>query len=452
MPNTQPATTPATTPAAAPDPNQMPTLPEVTKYELTDAHLKAWGDTRAALIWECPAFTHIFYTMMNKNENEHIAMFTDQVPIAATDGSHILINPETFFKHSLRERVFVIAHEILHGVFGHCETMLRLQSVGKIVYPDGKELAYDHTTMNHAADYVINDMLIQSNIGVYHENWLHDTNKGTHTDDVLVVYRRIFEEQKGQGKGAGQGSSSGSGNGSGQSSFDQHLAPGTSTGQSPQAAAQARNPVEWKTAVAGALASARAQGKMPGSLDRALSDMLEPEVDWIDRVDAFLSRRPGGGSYDWAKADRRFVTRGIIAPARSGFGCGPIVAGIDTSGSMGQREIDIVFAELAGVLEDLRPSELYVMWCDTKVHRVDVLEEVSDLLDLKEKGAPGGGGTLFAPVFDMVKEMEIEPDALIYLTDGYAPFPDEPDYPVLWGAIDVSVKFPWGDVVEIPIR
>ena len=29
--------------------------------------------------------------------------------------------------------------------------------------------------------------------------------------------------------------------------------------------------------------------------------------------------------------------------------------------------------------------------------------------------------------------MGIDPVALVYLTDGYAPAPDAPDYPVIWG-------------------
>lgn len=419
--------------------------------EVTPEQIKVWSDTRAALVWHAPAFTHILYSMMNKNGNDHIALFTKDVPIAATDGSHILLNPDTFFKHNLQERIFIVAHEISHGIFAHMEMMHGFQSTGKVVYPDGKSLDYDHETMNKAMDYVINDMLIESKIGQYNTNWLHDKTIATHEDSVLTAYRRIFQQNG--GKGGGGGGQGNSPNGKNQQGFDQHMPPGSTTGQSPQQAASGRSDVEWKTAIAGAVASAKAQGKLPAALERLLSDVIEPAVDWREKIIGFFSRKPGAGTYDWRKPDRRLVTRNIIAPGRSGFGAGPVVVGVDTSGSIGQKELDIFFGEMYGILDDVRPTAIYVMWCDAQVHRVDEITDTADLLDLRQKRAPGGGGTDFRPVFDKIVEMGIEPDALVYLTDGLGMFPKKaPLYSVLWGAIMEKVDYPWGDVVNIPIR
>jgi predicted metal-dependent peptidase len=423
-------------------------MPEIV--EITPQQAKQWSDTRAALIWHAPAFTHILYTMMNKNGNEHIAIFTKEVPIAATDGTHILLNPDTFFPLSLSERIFVVAHEISHGIFAHCEMMQRFKMTGKVCYPDGKELDYDQMDMNKAMDYVINDMLIDSKIGTYNPNWLHDTTIATHQDSVLTAYRRIHQNKSGGAGGAGQGQGNGK---SGQQGFDQHLAPGTTTGQDPASAANGRNEIEWKTAIAGAAASARAQGKLPAALERLLEEVLNPQVDWSEKVIGWFNRKPGGGTYDWRKADRRFITRNIIAPARSGFGAGPIVVAIDTSGSIGQKELSVFFGEMFGILDDVRPTCIHVIWCDAAVNRVDEIHDTADLLELRMKKAPGGGGTAFEPVFDKVVELGIEPDALIYLTDGLGSFPKQaPLYPVMWGNIEKGSKYPWGDVIDIPIK
>ena len=114
------------------------------------------------------------------------------------------------------------------------------------------------------------------------------------------------------------------------------------------------------------------------------------------------------------------------------------------------------FAEMAGILEDVRPRRMVVMWCDAEVNRVDEVEEANDLNDLRKKGAVGGGGTMFEPVFDEVKKMGLDDiDALVYLTDGYGSFPKhEPSYPVIWGSISAPdlVRYPWGDVVDIPAQ
>lgn len=421
------------------------------EVEITPQQLKLWQDTRAAFIWHCPAFTHILYTMMNKNNNEHIAIFTREVPVAATDGQHVLINPDEFFKLSLNERIFVVAHEVSHGIFGHVEMLFKLQMQGKVCYPDGKELPFENDTFQHAMDYVINDMLVESKIGQYKDTWLHDPTIATHMDSVLTAYRRLYQQnqQNGSGGGASQKSKQ-----KGQQGFDKHMQPGSTTGQDPQQAANGRSDVEWKTAVAGALASAKAQGKMPAALERLLSDTLEPQVDWTDKVIGWFNRRPGGGTYDWRKPDRRFITRNIVAPARTGFGCGPIVVGIDTSGSIGQKQLDVFFGEMFGILDDIRPSTIHVMWCDAKMHRCDEVHDTTDLLDLRMQKAPGGGGTDFRPVFDAIQDMDIQPDALIYLTDGEGSFPKmPPQYPVLWGNINThKVNYPFGEVIDVPIK
>lgn len=435
----------------------MSTAAALTPVEVTPQQIKQWSDTRAALIWHAPAFTHILYTMMNKAGSEHIALFTNEVPVAATDGQNILINPETFFPLSLSERIFVVAHEISHGIFGHCEMMYRFSQTGKVHYPDGKELPFDADTMNRAMDYVINDMLIDSKLGTYKDTWLWDTTIATHMDSVLTAYRRIYQKEQGGGGGGGSdpnGNPGGNKAGKpGQQGFDKHLQPGQSMGQDPAQAANSRSEVEWKTAIAGAVASAKAQGKLPAALERLLGEVLNPEVDWTEKVQGWLNRKPGGGTYNWRSPDRRFITRNIIAPQRSGFGAGPMVVACDTSGSMWDA-IKRFLSEMAGMLDDIRPTVIYVMWCDAEVHRVDEVYDAMDLHELRAKKAPGGGGTSFVPVFDKIHELGIEPDALVYLTDGEGKFPKvAPLYPVLWGHMNTrQIKYPWGDVVDVPIK
>lgn len=410
--------------------------------EPTPQQIKLWEETRAALVWQAPAFTHLFYNMMCKNNGTHLALFTRAIPIAATDGSNILVNPDEYFKLSLMERVFVACHEISHGMFGHCEMIHRLSAAGKVCYPDGKELGWDNDTMQRAMDYVINDMLKDGKLGTMPEVGCWDTTIATHMDSVLTAYRRLYDPNQKGGKGQKPG----------QTGFDELLQPGTTTGQDPATAAAGRSDIEWKTAIAGAMAAAKAIGKLPASLERLLGDELEPKVDWTDKVIGWFNRKPGGGTYNWRKVDRRFITRNIVAPARSGFGCGALVVAIDTSGSVGQHELDVFFGEMAGIIADINPAMIHVMWCDAKVHRVDDIVDAMDLAELRTQGAPGGGGTAFGPVFDRIEEEGIEPDALIYLTDGMGSFPAKaPSYPVMWGNIYPSSKYPFGEVIDVPV-
>ena len=206
------------------------------------------------------------------------------------------------------------------------------------------------------------------------------------------------------------------------------------------------------------MAGANAEGRAPANRERMLGEVLDPEVDWTDKVDAFFARKVGSGGYDWRRPDRRMITRDdpVYAPGRSGHAAGTVVVAVDTSGSIAADAtiIDRFFAEVGGILEDVKPKRLMVIWCDAQVHRVDEVEDAQDLRALRMQPVPGWGGTSFVPVFDHIAAEDLSPDALIYLTDGDGSFPDTaPAYPDMWGDISKSpAKYPWGDVVECPIK
>lgn len=416
-----------------------------TEVKLTPAQERQWSETMTALVWHCPAFNHIFYTMLDTVNSKRVAMFSRDIPIAATDGSSLILNPDTFFQFNLLERLFIVTHEILHCVMDHCRQMFQFHTRGKIAFPDGTTLPYDQETMNAAADYVINALLMESNIGAMPQKdgqqvGLFDKNIATGNDSAIETYRKIFKQQKGKGPG-----------GNCPKGFDEHLKPGTSQGKDPTQASQERNDTEWATQIQAAANAARAQGKLPAGLERLFGSILNPQVDWKEKIQALFARKLGCGSYDWRRPDRRLIVRDIYSPGRSGYGAGTVVVGADTSGSIGPEELDMFFAEIAGILEDVKPKRLLIMWADAKVHRVDECEEPGDLNTIRYKGAPGGGGTSFVPVFEEIENLGVIPDALVYLTDGMGTFPaHSPKYPVIWGNIYPQSQYPFGDVVDIP--
>lgn len=421
--------------------------PLPVELEITRAQEQLWTETRTLLLLTCPAFTHILYTMMNPRKKSDVVLWTKEVPIAATDGVALLLNPERFFTFTLMERVFIVAHEILHCIFNHCGQLYVWQQHGKIGYVDGTFLEFLADPMNRAADYVINAQLIEGKIGHYNKNWLHRPDiKGE--DSVVEVYRRLHEE----GSGGGGGD---------QECFDEHLPPGAGGGEDPVEANQKRNETEWRTAVAAAMASAKAQGLLPANLERMFGQLLEPVVDWKDHVQAFFARKVGSGGSDWQHPEEELIARGlsdllpydrIVAPGRSGHGVGTVVVVGDTSGSIDYdpgKVGDRFLSEMAGILEELRPKRLVIIWCDAAVHQVDEVEDACDMEHIRCRGVGGGGGTSFVPPFEEVGKMGLEPDALIYLTDGCGTFPEHaPPYPVLWGSI-TDVKYPFGDVVDL---
>ena len=434
----------------------MSSLP--TQVTLTKDQLVKWQETRVALSWHCPAFTHIFINLCS--HGEHGAVFTRDVPVAGTDGTYILINPDTFFKYDLMERLFIMAHEIAHNIFHHCILMHQWANSKKVVYPDGVKLPYDPDKMNIALDLVINDILIDAKIGKFNKEWLHDISIATKTMTGVEAYRKLWEKfpplpppRRPPGNTstpAGNPDPNQPPTGPRGKSFDQHLKPGEAQGKEPTQAVQEHNQAEWDMHVAAAAALQRQQGNMPGGLERMFQEVLTPQVSWQEHIRAQMARKLGSGSYNWQKPDKRLIIRDVYTPSRSGYGAGTVVIGVDTSGSIGPKEVDMFLAEVSGVLDDVKPKELIILWCDAKVHRADYCDSPSDLNEIRHKGAPGGWGTDFRPVFNWIAQEALSPDALIYLTDGHGDLPhDKPAYNVIWGSIDRK-EFPWGEVVMIP--
>lgn len=427
--------------------SQMPSE-TVTRCELDPSLKQKWEDTLSLFMWSAPGFRHLLYKLLNNNDGGNVAVFTKDVPVAATDNLNVMINPDTFFNLNLKERVFVLAHEVIHCVYNDPETLNRAMRAEELRYHDGTKLPFDNDTFQIAMDLRINDALINSKIGDMPTGkfkGVHDTSIAKANDGVYDIYRKIYDPQKGGGKGKGQGQ------GQGQSGFDVVLPPGSSTGQSPQQVPP-RNAQQWATemAVAQSLESMKARGNVSADLQRMFDMYLKPQVPWTDHIQGFFARKLGSGSYSWRKPDRRLIVRDIYTPGRSGFGVNWIAVWGDTSGSISLKELNAYFAELGGLIEDLRPRRVTVFWCDSEIKQVDDLEDFTDLEGVRARGVKGGGGTDCRPVFKAIDKMSYDaPDAFVGLTDGMATFPkDEPRYPCVW-ACTANHAIPFGEVVRI---
>jgi len=403
------------------------TREENTKFELGQAYL----------LTRTPFFANLLLQEMR------IAM-TEDVPVAATDEFTIFLNPQTFYtKYDIPEQAFILCHEVLHTIFRHCVMLQHWVNSGAVQVSQTEMLPFDMDLMQITLDHIINACLVEAKIGKMPKDAVYDQKISAKGEESCgEVYAKIYKQaQKNGGKGGG----------SGQQGFDVLLAPGAGT---PGKDESSRNPENFKLAVQAAAEAAKAMGDMPANLLRIVEEILEPKVSWQEHIRSTLNRRLGSDGYDWRRADRRLITRPnepIFFASPSSYASGTIVVGVDTSGSIGERELSVFFGEMAGIIADMNPQQLVVIFCDAEVNRVDYVEDVGDLAELRKKGAPGGGGTSFIPVFDEIRKLDLEPDALVYLTDMYGAFPDkEPEYPVIWAAT-TDVKGPFGDHVHVEL-
>lgn len=430
-------------PAPAVDVAETETEP-LTPCGLTPAQETAWADTMSLMAWTCPGFRHLFYKLLTNHGGKYACVPTTKVPVAATDAKNILINPETFFKYDLRQRVFIVGHEIVHNVYNDVPFLHRCREAGIVPMDDGTTKPFNNKVMQHAMDYRINALLKESKIGSPPKDCLLDDKVATAQTGVTEIYKKLYEDHEANGDLPGEG-------------FDIVLQPGQSTGKSPQQSMP--NPQQWAVEVKAAqtLEAMKAQGKMAGALMRMFEEVLNPQVPWTDHIRGIFNRKVGSGSWNWRKPDRRFITRDLYMPSRSGNGAGHIVVWCDTSGSMGDDELCHNLAELGSIVEDCQPKRLTVLWCDAHIHRVDELEEPGDMARLRydaaTEGMGGGGGTSVHPCFEWIKEnCEDPPEVFIGFTDGYVTFPDmEPSFLSIW-CLSTDVVPPWGDAVRINPR
>lgn len=207
----------------------------------------------------------------------------------------------------------------------------------------------------------------------------------------------------------------------------------------------AKSEHEWQMAVQ---AAARTQGRLPGHMARLVGMALQARVAWREVLWDLLQQATGAGDYSWSTPNRRWLAAGLYMPSLVGVQAPSLVFARDTSLSVSDTYVEAYNAEIQEVVDSFKPETAFIVDCDTVIQQVIELVqgESPDNWDAK-----GNGGTSFVPVFDWVKEHDLEPSAVVYFTDLEGGFPSEsPPYPVYWVVPGgSSVKPPFGEVIHM---
>ena len=331
---------------------------------------------------------------------------------ASTDGSHVYYSPTFWLDMTPKECIGVLAHEIAHNALLHSARL------------KGR----DHEKFNRAADYAINDLLVNTFGYSLPEDCLLDRQYYDLSAEEIYIRLDDTEKKKGKSPTPKWG----------------NVMP--TAGNTP--AEQSANEQAMELAVKSAARIAKQRGKMPGSLARML-DFLEPKVNWKEALRDFLTAKFSRDDYRWYPCDMQYLHMDIRMPSLTGEKFGPVAICIDTSGSIGQKELSEFLAEVSGILEDCKPEKALVIYCDADVNHVD--EFTVEDLPINPK-MHGGGGTDFRPPFEYLEQKGIYPECLIYLTDMYGPFPDkEPAFPVIWARTS-KLNAPFGTHIDLEFK
>lgn len=346
----------------------------------------------------------------------HISMTTG-VRTAATDGQDIFINPE--FARSLPNPTLdgLLLHEVLHAALLH---VVRRQT-------------REHQLWNIAADIVVNGMVAQQE-GM-------TLPKGSIQDPQLkhLSVEEIYELLQKQSCSSCSYSLT----------LPDLLEPTDDGEDCLGSNKKATLETHWRNAMQQAITiaqSSQSQGSIPAGFGRELSYLTQPQIDWRTYLWRYLVRTPT----DFTGFDRRFIGQKLYLEALEGESVKVYIA-VDTSGSVGERELRLFLGEVRGILQSYPHlvGELY--YADADAYGPYDLNSDSPL-----PKPIGGGGTSFIPFFQQVKnrhQFEYQTGVCVYLTDGYGSFPsDIPELPVLWvvtpGGLDLK-QFPFGEVARL---
>jgi len=392
------------------------------------------------------------------------------LPTMATDGARIVYNPAFVGELRPAELEGTLAHEVMHCALGHqCRRGER-----------------DPRLWNEAADLAINPILISNGFTLPAGALIDPAFTNLSAEEIYARLLRKRTEgggasrqapkQTNNGGGATAGAQQTHGAAPSNAKFDSssQSAPGQDgqttgeaagpqpsgsggfgevvdatdeQGQTASPAEKRRQEHEWGIAAEQALRSAKACGHDPAGIERPLTETRQSQQDSRAILRDFVAATTPS-DYRWTPPNRRYIASGLYLPSVERRGLGEIVVAVDTSGSIGKRELEQFAGEISAISEETQPEAIHVVYCDAAVQSTQEFR-ASEPVRLEPKG---GGGTDFRPAFEWVDENDVAPVCLIYLTDLCCDsFPETPEYPVLW-VTDSRRTAPFGETVRIGLE
>lgn len=341
----------------------------------------------------------------------------------STDGMTLKYNPKEIADMPLSKVQGGIAHTVMHPAMMH-HTRRGAREVGK---------------WNKACDYSINSILAKAGFDLPEGKYINNAYDGMSAEHLYTILPDEPKDNNGGGGGGGGGGDQPDNDPGGDGGVEDSP---NSTNNNASQSQQNHEEAEWKQALAQAAHVAKQAGALPAGIERMISELLEPILPWKNILKRFMTEKCND-DFSWRRGNRRFLAQGLYLPSRvSDDAMGTMVVAIDTSGSIGQKELDEFGGEIADIHKEVRPQRLIVIYCDDEVNHVDEFGP-EDELHFK---LHGGGGTDFRPPFKWLDEQKVQPRAFAYLTDGYGPFPEnEPDFPTIWCINNTQVTPPYGE-------
>lgn len=370
---------------------------------------------RIALVLKQPFFGNLAMRLTLKNADSWLTT-------AATDGRHFYYNSEFILKLPTNQMMFLFCHELLHCAYDHMN----------------RGRGYNRDLANIAMDYVVNSDCIKYNLGqkitvvpILHDRKYEDWNFEQVYADLIKNAKQInIEDLLDQLLDDHMDGNDGKGNGDGKDGDSDKDGKGNRPNPMTPEERQAIKD-EFKEAMLAAAQSAGA-GNTPGNIKRMINELTQPKINWRELITQQIQSTVKN-DYTWSTPNKKHFSQGFVLPNMRKDQAIDVCVAIDTSGSIGQDQLNNFFGEINGIMQSYDDYKVKI-WCfDTSVHNPQDYDTSTgdDLVNYEPKGF---GGTDFDVNWTWMKHEGVEPKLFIVFTDGepYGSWGDENYCDTVW--------------------
>ncbi len=192
----------------------------------------------------------------------------------------------------------------------------------------------------------------------------------------------------------------------------------------------------------------KANGDLPEDVTELVEGWLAPPaIPWQQVLRQFIGTAGRiGRRSTWQRQHRRFQHDTPGTRKRRQLN---LLIAVDVSESTDEAPLRESFAREILQIARGRDSRITVLYANSRIRRIDQFRSSQVVAEVVH----GGGFTDLRPVFDYARQMHPLPAAIIYLTDGYGPAPEEMEFPTLWVLTpDGKKPVEWGVELRLGIE
>tara|TARA_R100001591_G_scaffold105666_1_gene113801 strand:+ start:133 stop:1350 length:1218 start_codon:yes stop_codon:yes gene_type:complete len=356
---------------------------------------------------------------------------TYDIQTMATDGVHLLYNPDWILNQTMDELEFTNAHEVVHVDSFHMT----------------RKGDRDHEIWNMACDLAINPALVKIGLKMPEGGLLDWSYENMSAEQIYAKLKKLDdagELQRPSGPVAGEVLPAPEGEGEGEGG-----------GTSVEIAKAMEREIAAQMHQAKTIAD-KIAGRGNFAVDKLIDGIGASTVSWSEELKALFTNF-NCAENTFARPNRRLLSTGWILPTPRREPTGELVIAIDCSFSMfTAEELKVIASELQDIADSVMPKKIVVIYCHEVVCGVSEFERGDEI----KLHVPESGGTEFNPPFNYVHSKDLDPCAMIYFTDGWGDVgPDarhnfyEPDFPVIWATTGRAPFFrgcePFGEVIML---